>query len=289
MVIRSRSNSRVSRSWMISRWSSPRNPQRKPKPSAALVSISKLKLASLSRSFWIESRSFSKSFASTGNSPQNTTGCTSLKPGSALAAGFLTVVMVSPTRVSLISLICAVMKPISPGPSSSSTRRGDPVDQVLVPPCTRSLGRCCARSRRTATRRGRDRTTVDQHGLRRVAVALRRRDPGDDRFEHLVDADPGLGAGQHRIVRRQADDVLDLLPDLVDVGGGQVDLVDHRHDLMVVLDRLIDIGERLRLDALRRVDHQQRLARAKLRSLPSQPPCPGVSIRLRCRSRRLAR
>ena len=42
------------------------------------------------------------------------------------------------------------------------------------------------------------------------------------------------------------------------VGGGQVDLVDDRHDLVVVLDRLVDVGQRLRLDALRRVDHQQR-------------------------------
>ena len=38
VAIRSRSNSRVSRSWMISRCSSPRKPQRKPKPSAAEVS-----------------------------------------------------------------------------------------------------------------------------------------------------------------------------------------------------------------------------------------------------------
>ena len=44
------------------------------------------------------SRSFSKSLASTGNSPQNTTGWTSLKPGSASAAGRLASVMVSPTR-----------------------------------------------------------------------------------------------------------------------------------------------------------------------------------------------
>ena len=44
------------------------------------------------------SRSFSKSAASTGNRPQNTTDCTSLKPGSALAAPPFTVVMVSPTR-----------------------------------------------------------------------------------------------------------------------------------------------------------------------------------------------
>ena len=45
---------------------------------------------------------------------------------------------------------------------------------------------------------------------------------------------------------------------LLGLGGGQVDLVDDRHDLMVVLDRLVDVGERLRLDALRRVDDQQR-------------------------------
>ena len=42
------------------------------------------------------------------------------------------------------------------------------------------------------------------------------------------------------------------------IGGGQVDLVDHRHDLVVVLDRLIDVGQRLRFDALRGVDDQQR-------------------------------
>ena len=56
----------------------------------------------------------------------------------------------------------------------------------------------------------------------------------------------------------EADDLLDLLPDPLGLGGGQVDLVDHRHDLVVVLDRLVDVGERLRLDALRGVDHQQR-------------------------------
>ena len=37
-AIRSRSNSRSSRSWTISMWSSPRKPQRKPKPSATELS-----------------------------------------------------------------------------------------------------------------------------------------------------------------------------------------------------------------------------------------------------------
>jgi hypothetical protein len=39
---------------------------------------------------------------------------------------------------------------------------------------------------------------------------------------------------------------------------GEVDLVDDRDDLEVVLDREVGVGERLRLDALRRVDDQQR-------------------------------
>src|ERR1700746_2628437 len=49
VAISLRSNSRLSRSWMISRCSSPRKPQRKPKPSAAEVSVSYWKLASLGR------------------------------------------------------------------------------------------------------------------------------------------------------------------------------------------------------------------------------------------------
>ena len=42
------------------------------------------------------------------------------------------------------------------------------------------------------------------------------------------------------------------------VGRRQVDLVEHRHDLDALLDRGVAVGDRLRLDALRRVDHQQR-------------------------------
>jgi hypothetical protein len=100
---------------------------------------------------------------------------------------------------------------------------------------------------------------VDEHRLqRRGAVALGRRDAGDDRFQHLADADAGLGGGEHRVVGGEADDVLDLLADLVGLGGGQVDLVDDGHDLMVVLDRLVHVGQRLRLDALAGVHDQQR-------------------------------
>ncbi len=106
---------------MISRCSSPRKPQRKPKPSAAELSISKEKLASLRRSRPIAARRSSNSAASTGNRPQNTTGCAGLKPGSASAQGLRSSVIVSPTRVSATCLICAVMKPISPGPSCAAS------------------------------------------------------------------------------------------------------------------------------------------------------------------------
>ncbi|MNE27448.1 hypothetical protein D3C80_1208590 [compost metagenome] len=105
---------------MISRCSRPRKPQRKPKPRAALDSISKVKLASFRRSLPMAARRSSKSAASTGNRPQKTTDWTSLKPFSGSAVGFFSSVMVSPTAAWATSLIWAVMKPTSPGPSWST-------------------------------------------------------------------------------------------------------------------------------------------------------------------------
>ena len=56
----------------------------------------------------------------------------------------------------------------------------------------------------------------------------------------------------------EPDHVLDLLAHLFRLRRRQVDLVQDRDDLVVVVERLIDIGERLRLDALARIDHQER-------------------------------
>ena len=100
---------------------------------------------------------------------------------------------------------------------------------------------------------------VDQQRLeRRLGVARRRRQAGHQRFEHLVDVEPGLGRDQQRVRGVEPDHILDLLLDPVGLGGRQVDLVEHRHDLVPGLDRLIDIGEGLRLDPLARIDDQQR-------------------------------
>ncbi len=79
-----------------------------------------------------------------------------------------------------------------------------------------------------------------------------------DGFEHFRHVQPGLRRDQDRVRRVEPDHVLDLLLDLVGLGGRQIDLVEHRHDLVIVVERLIDVGERLRLDALAGVDHEQR-------------------------------
>ena len=100
---------------------------------------------------------------------------------------------------------------------------------------------------------------VDQQRLEgRAAVALGRRQAGDDRLQHGLDVEPGLGRDQDGVGGVEPDHVLDLLPDLVGLGGRQIDLVEDRHDLVVVVERLVDVGEGLRFDALARVHHQQR-------------------------------
>ena len=101
---------------------------------------------------------------------------------------------------------------------------------------------------------------IDQHGLERgVDVALaRRRQLVDDGLQHVGDADAGLGRDEHGVRRVDADDFLDLLADALRLGGGKVDLVQDHDDLVVGVDGLVDVGQRLRLDALRGVDDEQR-------------------------------
>ncbi len=100
---------------------------------------------------------------------------------------------------------------------------------------------------------------VDEQRLERGRrVAFRRGEPLDDGLQHEVDADAGLGRDRHGVGRIDADDVLDLLLDALGLGGRQVDLVQHGHDLVAGVDGGIDVGQRLGLDALGGVDHEQR-------------------------------
>ena len=99
---------------------------------------------------------------------------------------------------------------------------------------------------------------VDDQRLQAVRVAwFRRRNARDDRLEHFDHVEAGLGADRNRIGRVNADHGFDFFLDLVDVGGRQVDLVEHRHDLEAEFDRGVAVCDRLCLDALRGIDHEQ--------------------------------
>ena len=91
-----------------------------------------------------------------------------------------------------------------------------------------------------------------------VRVARRRRDVPDDIVQHRVDVQADLRAYLRRILRGDADYLLDLVLDALRVGGGKVDLVDNGQYLKVVIQREIGVRQCLRLDALRRVHDQHR-------------------------------
>ncbi len=100
---------------------------------------------------------------------------------------------------------------------------------------------------------------VEDHGARRRGrVAHRGRDPLDDAVEQLLHALAGLAAHPQHVLRLAADETRELFRVLVRVGGRQVDLVQHRDDLEVVVEREIQVREGLGLDALRGIDEQNR-------------------------------
>jgi hypothetical protein len=92
----------------------------------------------------------------------------------------------------------------------------------------------------------------------RGRVSLRRRDALDDRFEDLRDARPLLGARQDHLFARDRQHVLELFDDRVRVGRRQVDLVEDGDERQVLAQREVDVGERLGLDPLGGVDHEDR-------------------------------
>ena len=79
-----------------------------------------------------------------------------------------------------------------------------------------------------------------------------------DLVEQLVDADAGLGADPQHVGGVAADDLGELRGVLLRLRGRQVDLVEHRDDLQVVLEREVEVGQGLGLDALGGVDEQDR-------------------------------
>ncbi len=98
----------------------------------------------------------------------------------------------------------------------------------------------------------------DQGPQRRLRVARRRRDAVDDRAEDLRHPLPRLAADGQDLVGVDPERGQDLLADLVRPRRLHVDLVQRRDDRQVVVDRGVGVGDRLGLDALGRVDEQDR-------------------------------
>ncbi len=89
-----------------------------------------------------------------------------------------------------------------------------------------------------------------------VGITLGRRDALDHGIQQLRDPLPRLGADAQDRVGRYAQHLLDLGRSPVGVGGREVDLVEGGHDLQVVLQRQVAVGQGLGLDALGGVDEQ---------------------------------
>ena len=98
----------------------------------------------------------------------------------------------------------------------------------------------------------------DEAFERRVFVARGRGNVTDDLIHDIADVQPGLRRHGGAALGNNADDILDLGAHLLHVGAGQIDLVDDRDDLQVCIHSEVGVCQRLCLDALRGVHHQQR-------------------------------
>ncbi len=215
------------------------------------------------------SRRSSNSLVSTGKRPQKTTGWDGLKPGSAWAVGRFSWVMVSPTRGVADLLDGGVEVADLAGAEALDGGHGGAVDADVVDvvgaaglhhaDAVALLQGAVDDAHDTDDAEVLVVLGVDQHRLEgRIGVAAGGRgEAGDDGLQHVWDADAGLGGDFHRLGGVDADHVLDLGTDAIGFGGGQVDLVEDRHDLVVGIDGLVDVGQRLRLHALGGVDDQQ--------------------------------
>ena len=83
---------------------------------------------------------------------------------------------------------------------------------------------------------------VEDKGLKRsFRIALRRRDPLDDGVKDLLHTITGLSRCTQAILRLAADKIHYLIGNDIDHGRLDIDLVKHRNDFEVMLDRKVKI------------------------------------------------
>ena len=95
-----------------------------------------------------------------------------------------------------------------------------------------------------------------KYGSEGITVTLRRRNRRDHRVENLGDSVATLRGGEDDLIVVETDDVNQFLRNALGLSGRQVNLVHHGDQCQVHLHREVDVGERLRLDALRRINDQ---------------------------------
>ena len=91
-----------------------------------------------------------------------------------------------------------------------------------------------------------------------VGISLRRRNALHDGFQHVGHALAGFGADEHGVGSIEPDGAFDHFFGARDVGALQIDLVDDGNNFEAVIDRKVGVGEGLRFDSLRSIDHEQR-------------------------------
>ena len=100
---------------------------------------------------------------------------------------------------------------------------------------------------------------VDDEGLeRRLRIALGRGNVAHDALENLVDAETRLRGTGNRIRRIDADHVLDFLGSGNRIRARKVHLVEDRDHGNAEINRGVAVGHCLRLNALRRIDDEER-------------------------------
>ena len=98
----------------------------------------------------------------------------------------------------------------------------------------------------------------DQCAKRSIGVAFRWRHAKQNLFQQGGDTDPFLGTHAQDSVRRDAEQIDELLAAPFRFSPRKIDLVEYRNNFEASVHRQEQIGQRLRLDSLRRVDNENR-------------------------------